>query len=240
MATRSRRALAFLLPVLLVAHPVTGGVAGNAPAAARAAGLPADLRAFVDGIQARYDRIRDFRARFVQESRVQAAPMAEKSGGDVFFQKPGKMRWNYRTPEPQEIVINRGKLWQYVPADKQVVIQGFDAARVEYTFLTGLGNLERDFRISWARPDHRPGDPLRYLALVPRDEQATFSKVALGVEPRTHRVLVTEVTDLFGNTTAIRFEGLRDNVGVDAGLFVFRPPKGADVIDMTSPAGRGR
>jgi outer membrane lipoprotein carrier protein len=150
------------------------------------------------------------------------------------------MRWNYRTPEPQEIVIDRGKLWQYVPVDNQVVIQGFDAARVEYTFLTGLGNLERDFRIAWARPDRRPADPLRYLALEPRDEQATFAKVTLGVEPGGHRVIVTEVTDLFGNKTAIRFEGLRDNVGVDPGMFVFRAPKGADVIDMTSPAGRGR
>jgi len=243
MTNRPQRALLFLLPMLLAAPLAPGRAAGDAtsaPPAPRAAALPADLRDFVDGIQKRYDRIRDFQGRFVQESRVQAAAVTEKSGGDVFFLKPGRMRWNYRTPEPQQIVIDRGKLWQYVPADKQVVIQGFDAARVEYTFLTGLGNLERDFRIAWARPDRRPGDPLRYLALVPRDEQATFAKVTLGVDPRTHRVLVTEVEDLFGNTTSIRFEALRDNAGVDAGLFVLRPPKGVDVIDMTSPAGHGR
>ena len=29
-------------------------------------------------------------------------------------------------------------------------------------------------------------------------------------------------------------------VWVSAGLFVLRPPKGVDVIDMTSPAGHGR
>ena len=245
MTTRiaARCALVFLLPALVAGHPaslVANGAVTPARPPARSTPLPADLRAFVDAIQARYDLIRDFQGRFLQESRVQAAPAVDKAGGEVFFQKPGKMRWNYRTPEPQEIVINRGKLWQYVPADKQVVIQGFDAARVEYTFLTGLGSLEKDFRIAWARPDRRPGDPLRYLLLVPRDEQATFSKVTLGVEPRTHRVLVTEVTDLFGNTTMIRFEKLRDNAGVDPALFVFGPPKGVDVIDMTAPPPRGR
>ncbi len=248
MTNRRRPALLFLLPMLLAAFLAPGRAAGNAAGsstssarpAARAAALPADLGAFVTGIQKRYDRINDFQGRFVQESRVQAAAVTEKSGGDVFFLKPGRMRWNYRTPDPQEIVIDRGKLWQYVPAHKQVVIQAFDAARVEYTFLTGLGSLERDFRISWAKPDRRPGDALRYLALAPRDEQATFVKVTLGVEPRTHRVLVTEVEDLFGNTTSIRFEGLRDNAGMDAGLFALRPPKGVDVIDMTSPAGHGR
>ena len=233
----------FLLPILMVALAAPAAEAAGAPAAAAPRGNaspPADLRTFVDAIQARYNRIRDFRARFVQESRVQAAAVAEKSGGEVFFQRPGKMRWNYKTPQPQEIVINGGKLWQYVPADRQVVIQGFDAARVEYTFLTGVGTLDRDFRMAWARPDRRPGDPLRYVELVPRDEQAAFSRVVLGVEPKRHRVLVTEVVDLFGNMTAIRFNELRDNTGLGAGLFVFRIPKGVDVIDMTAAAGGGR
>ena len=74
-----------------------------------------------------------------------------------------------------------------------------------------------------------------------RGERPADYRVALGaVDPGTHRVLVTEVTDLFGNTTMIRFEKLRDNAGVDPALFVFGPLKGVDVIDMTAPPMRGR
>jgi outer membrane lipoprotein carrier protein len=213
---------------------VAGSASARTPAAAS---LPADLRALIDAIQARYDGLRDFKADFTQESRVQAAPSAQKAGGQIYFQKPGRMRWNYRTPEPQEIVINGGKLWQYVPDDRQVVIQGFDAARVEYTFLTGVGDLERDFKLRWANPRKRPGDPLVYVRLVPRNEDATFSEVVIGVDPRDHRILATEVNDLFGNTTIIRFQNYKNNVGLARSLFAFTTPKGVDVIDNTAAAG---
>jgi outer membrane lipoprotein carrier protein len=207
-----------------------------APVNARQAAstLPTDLKRFLDQIQARYEGLKDFRARFTQESRVQTAPTVEKASGEVFFRRPGRMRWNYEKPEPQQIVINGDKLWQYVPKDKQVVVQGFDAARVEYTFLTGVGKLERDFKPRWAHPKMRPGDPLVYVDLFPRDEQASFSKVTLGVSPGDHRILATEVTDLFGNVTVIRFEDLRDNLGLSNETFVFKVPKGVDVIDTTT------
>jgi outer membrane lipoprotein carrier protein len=218
--------------------PVAGSGDGRAagppgPEPGEAERLPADLRAAVDGIQARYDALRNFRARFTQESRIVAAPTSEIAKGEVFFQKPGKMRWNYDTPEPQEIVISGGRLWQYVPADKQVVIQSFDTSRVEYAFLTGLGNLEKQFRVRWAEPKTRPDDPLLYLELTPRDEQASFTKVVLGIEPQGHRILATEVAGVFGNVTTIRFEKLRDNVAMKSDVFAFEPPGGVDVIDAT-------
>ena len=195
--------------------------------------LPADLKRFLDQVQSRYEGLQDFRAHFTQETRVQTAPVAEKASGEVFFRKPGQMRWNYEKPEPQEIVISRGKLWQYVPGDHQVVVQGFDAARVEYTFLTGVGKIARDFKPRWSRPKTRPGDRLTYIDLLPRDEQASFSKVTLGVRSSDHRILATEVTDLFGNVTVIRFENLRDNLKLSNETFVFKVPKGVDVIDTT-------
>jgi outer membrane lipoprotein carrier protein len=186
--------------------------------------LPADLQAIVDGIQARYEALRNFRARFTQDSRLEAAPTSDTAKGEVFFQKPGKMRWNYETPEPQEIVINGGRLWQYVPADKQVVIQSFDTSRVEYAFLTGLGDLEKQFRVRWATPRTRPDDPL----------QASFAKVVLGIESKGHRILATEVKGIFGNVTSIRFEALRDNVPLNSDEFVFKSPAGVEVIDATA------
>jgi outer membrane lipoprotein carrier protein len=261
MKPRQAPRAAILLVVLMAAAAVWGGGVGEAQATEAASGpssaavpgegpgadragakaveeghLPADLRTVVDGIQARYEALRDFRARFTQQSRLEAAPTSDTAKGEVFFQKPGKMRWNYETPEPQEIVINGGTLWQYVPADKQVVVQSFDTSRVEYAFLTGLGDLEKQFRVRWAEPKTRPDDPLLYLELVPRDEQASFAKVVLGVESKGYRILATEVTGIFGNVTSIRFHGLRDNVPLKSDEFVFKPPAGVEVIDARAGA----
>lgn len=195
--------------------------------------LPAELGRRVDGIQKRYENLVDFRARFVQESRLQAASGARTAKGEVFFQKPGRMRWRYESPDPQDILIRDGKFWQYVPADNQVVIQRMDTSRVEYAFLTGLGELTSQFDIRWARPRRRPGSPLDYLALTPKDKEATFAEVLIGVDDK-QRILVTEVTDFLGNVTVLRFEGLEDNVGVGKERFQWENPAGADVIDMSA------
>lgn len=208
-----------------------GEVAGEEPSPDLEA---PDLKEIVKGIQARYEMLRDFRGRFTQQSRLKAGTDPQTASGEVFFQKPGKMRWNYEFPDRQEIIINDGKLWQYVPQDRQVVVQGFDTSRVEYAFLTGLGNLEEQFGVEWASPRNRPDDSLSYLELIPRDEQASFTKVVLGVEPKGHRILATEVTDFFGNVTILRFADLQDNVKLADETFVFKAPKGVDVIDVTT------
>lgn len=210
------------------AESAGGNEGGELPAP-----LPADLQSEIDGIQARYEKLVDFKAQFVQESRLQAASTGEGARGEVFFQKPGKMRWSYKSPDVQEILIRDGTFWQYVPEDDQVVIQRMDTSRVEYAFLTGLGELETQFNIRWDDPRRRPGDPLLYLALVPKDEQASFAEARLGVDGE-HRILVTEVTDFLGNVTVLRFEKLEDNVGVGNEHFEWKNPSGADVIDMTA------
>jgi len=195
--------------------------------------LPPDLQREVDGIQARYEKLEDFKARFVQESRLDATSDPRRATGEVFYQKPGRMRWRYESPDSQEILIRDGKFWQYVPADKQVVIQAMDVTRVEYAFLTGLGELKAQFKIRWDNPRRRPGSSLAYLALIPRDEEASFAGVTLGVDEK-HRILVTEVKDFLGNVTILRFEGMEDNVGVPSERFQWKSPAGADVIDMTA------
>ena len=195
--------------------------------------LPPDLQHEVDGIQSRYEKLEDFKARFVQESRLDATSEPRQATGEVFYQKPGRMRWRYESPDPQEILIRDGKFWQYVPADKQVVIQAMDVSRLEYVFLTGLGELKTQFDIRWDDPRRRPASSLVYLALVPRDEEASFAGVILGVDEK-HRILVTEVKDFLGNVTILRFEGLEDNVGVARERFQWKNPAGVDVIDMTT------
>ena len=62
-------------------------------------------------------------------------------------------------------------------------------------------------------------------------------EVVIGVDPRDHRILATEVNDLFGNTTIIRFQNYKNNVGLARSLFAFTTPKGVDVIDNTAAAG---
>ena len=53
------------------------------------------------------------------EITVNIAP-PETYWDDVWLKKPGKMRWEYKSPSPQQIVSDGASLWVYTPELNQV------------------------------------------------------------------------------------------------------------------------
>ena len=195
---------------------------------ARAATPAALLRC----VQDRYGALRDLTAAFTQESRVASLGRTRTRAGRLFFQAPGRMRWEYDGPEPQLIVADGKQLWFHRPERGQVVVQPVDAAFTRQTpllFLFGRGDFAAEF--SWDERELAPGPAgLVSIALRPRVEAPDLSRLVLEVAAGECRLAGTIVEDAFGNVTHLVFSGERADTGLDAGLFRFSPPKGADVV----------
>src|ERR671915_628216 len=73
-------------------------------------------------LQRKYDTIRDFSADFTHtyEGGVLRRKLSER--GTVMVKKPGKMRWNYTTPEQKVFVWDARRIFLSVPAEKQVTV----------------------------------------------------------------------------------------------------------------------
>ena len=183
-------------------------------------------------MQARYGALRDLTAAFAQESRVASLGRPRTRAGRLFFQAPGRMRWEYDGPEPQLIVADGKQLWFHRPERRQVVVQPMDAAFTRQTpllFLFGRGDFAAEF--TWDERELAPGaGGLVSIALRPRVEAPDLSRLVLEVVAGECRLAGTIVEDAFGNVTRLVFSGERANTGLDAGLFRFAPPKGAEVV----------
>src|SRR5712691_11077436 len=72
-------------------------------------------------LQRKYDGIKDFSADFkhVYEGGVLRQQITER--GHLLVKKPGKMRWDYSTPETKQFVSDGVKMYSYIPQDKQVI-----------------------------------------------------------------------------------------------------------------------
>jgi outer membrane lipoprotein carrier protein len=97
-----------------------------------------------------------------------------------------KFRWQYDQPTTQEIVSDGETLWVYLPENNQVIqsnIEMVNEARQNdpMTFLTGLGNLSRDFQISWASPN-RDIDSNYVLELRPRRVSSLMNRLVIVVD----------------------------------------------------------
>jgi outer membrane lipoprotein carrier protein len=187
-------------------------------------------------LQKKYDGIKDFSADFVHayEGGVLRKQITER--GKLLVKKPGRMRWEYTAPEQKLFVSDGLKLYSYVPQDKQVIVSDVPAADNATTpalFLTGKGNLTRDFTASLvALPAGMPAGG-RALKLVPRTPQREYEWLTLVVDPAalTIRGLVT--MDAQGGTSSFSFTNLKENINPADKEFAFKIPRGVDVVSAS-------
>src|SRR4051812_21127498 len=98
---------------------VTGSFGALTPAVHAADPTPAEL---AQALQKRIDTVRDFSSDFEHsyEGGVLKKKVTER--GRLMVKKPGKMRWEYTSPEAKTFVSDGVKMYSYVPADKQVIV----------------------------------------------------------------------------------------------------------------------
>jgi len=199
--------------------------------------VAASATEIAQSLQQKYDTIRDFSADFVHTYQGGVLHKRITERGHVLVKKPGKMRWDYTSPEKKLFISDGVRVYSYVPEDRQVVISAApkeDQAGAPILFLAGKGNLVRDFTASPGDlPAASPPESLA-LKLVPKAAQPDYDWLLLVVDRRslTLRTLVT--MDGQGGQSSISFANLKENVSPADKEFAFNIPRGVDVITDSS------
>lgn len=200
-------------------------------------------RGVMNRVQSRYTEIATLHGDFSQESYVAALDQGEQSSGEMWFSKPGKMRWEYKEPRKQLVVIRDNTLWLYQPDKGQVLVDDISQvllSQLPVAFMSGLGNLTKDFTFKGACKSPEG----IVVSLTPR--RAEKGAGSLGAEPGNDELegfelLVSgtenlpqgaRVTSLGGNITAIVFRHTKTaGVEVKPSTFVLEYPNGVDIMD---------
>ena len=183
---------------------------------------------FAARLQARYDETRAFHADFVQEVNSAALGRTLTSRGHVYFEKPGRMRWEFAEPQ-QTLIADGASFWLYQPAENQVIKTPFRSAfnsQTPISFLTGVGRLEEDFAVS----PQGETEQVHRLRLSPKQDAAAVGHLDVEVDKATFDILQATVTDPLGNMTRLRFRNIERVDDLDDGLFRFALPAGVDLV----------
>jgi outer membrane lipoprotein carrier protein len=196
----------------------------------------------VDKIQKKYEEIEDFHANFTQEAMVKALNKVQKSDGEVWFKKPGKMRWNYYDPFKDEIVSDGRTLWFYNAEEKQVIESQLDQVsdtKTTSTLLSGLGNIKQLYNTSFSDSKEFESNGNYLIDLRPKEKGEEYNKVTLSINNNTMMVNTLYLYDPFGNLTKVILKDIEVDKGVSDSLFNFTVPSGVEVIKPpASAAGR--
>jgi len=209
-------------------------------------------------VEARYHSVSTLKARFLERYSEDRRD-ARVESGTVYFRRPGRMRWEYESPEEKLFVADGKTVWFYVPADRTVSRARTKESsdwRTPLAWLTGKVKLSRLCRrIELVTdPASLAGVPSNHAMLrcLPRGENATqgkrelepatelssepgpFLEVLLEVDPVSGELARVLVRDTGGTQIEYRFANWQQNLPLPEAMFHFRAPPGVAIVDESA------
>ena len=204
---------------------------------ASATALP-NVHEVAAAVDARYNHLHSLQAEFIET--YQGAGIERSESGTLWLKKPGKMRWDYRSPEQKLFVSNGTDTWLYLPAEKQVhksSLKQMEDIRSPLAFLLGKAKLQKELTGLSFAPDVKASQPENsILRGVPRGMEDRVEQVLLEISPdyRIMRILVHGVDD---SITEYRFTNQKENVAISDSSFEFVPPQGVETVEDETGGG---
>ena len=210
-----------------------------------------DPQAVLRALQSRYHHAQTLKAVFYERySDAGSGAGGSAESGVVYFSQPGRMRWEYESPEQKLFIVDGTNVWFYVPADRTVSrakVKESSDWRTPLALLTGksdLAKLCRTIEIVDPAKDQNPADHPSspdndVLRCVPKHEPADadqeIREILLEADPAAHlvRLLIRQPGNL---ETEFRFANWQENLPIAETMFHFAPPPGVTVVDESSLA----
>lgn len=147
--------------------------------------------------------------------------------GSMSVQRPNNFRWETKSPSEQLIVANGNSMWIYDKDLEQATKQGVDTqvGNTPALLLSGdPSKIDKNFKITQPYPNKN------YYVLYPKSGDASFKSLSMSFNGGKPVMMV--LNDTLGQTTSIKFSGIKMNPSISSSQFKFTPPQGVDVIDQ--------
>ncbi len=182
----------------------------------------------VKDLQKKFSEIKDLKGTFNQTSYLKDLEKTEIYSGTFFMKKPDRIMWSYKAPRDEKIFITGNDTWIYKKSRNQALKSKFSKeaySQIPIALLNSFDNLAADFEIALIDEDK--------LSLKPRKSSGAVREIIVRTAQRKFPIKMLKVSDIYGNVITIELLDVENNPGLDNALFVFTPPEGAEVFDMS-------
>jgi outer membrane lipoprotein carrier protein len=195
-----------------------------------------DIKTVASAVDAHYNHLRSLQAEFTEL--YQGSGIERTESGTLWLKKPGKMRWEYRSPREKLFVSDGKAAWFYVPGDRQArktEAKKLEDLRSPLALLLGKTKLEKELRGLSLAPDVTPMNASDVvLRGVPAAMADRVSEIVLEVTP-DHQIARIIIREVDGSETEYRFVDQKEDIPMMDARFQFQPPPGTETVEGIGP-----
>jgi outer membrane lipoprotein carrier protein len=191
-----------------------------------------DAHAMAQRVDQHYNKLHSLTAGFTES--YDGLGVKRTESGTLLLEKPGRMRWDYSSPEGKLFLLDGKFAWFYAKGDPHVQrmkAKDLDDLRSPLRFLLGHTQLEKEFNQLTLRP---VANGEFTLSGVPKGQENRIARVTLTVRA-DGAITGIEIEEIDGVMTRFAFTDEAVNAAVPANAFRFIPPAGVPIVDGMPP-----
>ena len=197
----------------------------------RAAAADTSVDRIASRVDHRYNHLKTLKAQF--QENYSGAGLTRNESGELWLEKPGKMRWQYELPTPKLFIVDGKNAFFYVPSERQarrMPAKKLDDFRSPIRYLLGHTKLQQEFKRLALSSEAPQQSADLVLEGVPKGMEDRVRRVLLEISP-TNQITRIHIDELDGSSTEFVFRDIEENVAVKPELFRFSPPPGIEVVE---------
>ena len=197
-----------------------------------------DAVAIAQKLQNNYEKAANLVAEFNQTTSMKFSGRVRKGSGSMIFLRPGRLRWDYISPDHQVLISDGESISMYFEKNNQMIISNardYLQSDVTYSFFAGTGDILKDFNI--AEPDfENTNENSHLIKLIPNSTHPHVASIHAWITDKTFLLEHLQIVDHFDTVTDLFFKNIHidsNSYGdreITKNLFSFTPPANTEII----------
>jgi outer membrane lipoprotein carrier protein len=192
-------------------------------------------------LQSTYEKALNLVADFKQTTAMKFSSRVRQGSGTMIFRKPGRMRWDYRSPDYQVLISDGETISMYFEKSNQMIVSNareYLQSDVTYSFFAGTGDILKDFDVSDPDLVTDSMDNSFLIKLTPKSSHPHVSSIHAWISHDSFLITHLQIVDHFETVTDLFFFNIlinADHYGsreIKEDLFLFIPPADTEIIEQ--------
>lgn len=181
-------------------------------------------------IEKRYKSFKDISMDFTQITKSEIFSTEKNTRGKMYLKNQDK----FRIDTPSQNIVTDGKLlWFFSEKNNQVTIHKLNESKNIFKPHDYIYNFRANYKPQLGEDEKVDKRPCFKLILTPKKEDLFITRMTLWIDKKDFLVRKLEYQDMNDNQVSLVFTRIKINSDLEDSQFVFTPPKGAEVVDLT-------